>query len=116
MRRSRLTAKTAREGSPSDEQADLTETQTPSSLSSRWKTVPLTSCTLRFRMWGMAFSGLLMRTLGYLASAVRRNALAFWTASACSGSCSTASSSASASEALKLSPPDRVLTLRRVPL
>ena len=65
--RSRLTANTAREGRPSDEQADLTETQTLSASSSRWNTVPLTFSTLRFRMWGMALSGLLMRTFWILA-------------------------------------------------
>ena len=62
--RSRLTANTAREGVPSVEQADLTDTQTPFSPSARWKAVPLTPWTLRFRMWGMAVAGLLIRTLG----------------------------------------------------
>lgn len=33
LRRSRLTANTALDGRPSDEQADLTDTQTPCSLS-----------------------------------------------------------------------------------
>ena len=64
LRRSRLTANTAREGRPSDEQADLTETQTPLASNSRWNTVPLTFWTLRFSTWGMACSGLLMRTSG----------------------------------------------------
>ena len=46
LRRSWLTANTAREGRPSEEQADLTETQTPLASSSRWNTVPFTFCTL----------------------------------------------------------------------
>ncbi len=37
LRRSWLTANTAREGRPSEEQADLTETHTPWASSSRWK-------------------------------------------------------------------------------
>ena len=47
---SRLTANTALEGVPSVEQADLTDTQTPSSPSARWKAVPFTPVTLRLRM------------------------------------------------------------------
>ena len=35
---------------------------TPVSYTHLWNTVPLTFSTLRFRMWGMALSGLLMRT------------------------------------------------------
>ena len=101
FRRSRLTANTAREGRPSDEQADLTDTQTPSASSSRWNTVPLTFSTLRFRMWGIAFSGLLMCTFGYLLRASRRKAFASFTRAVRGGSSPTADSSAVSSEAAK---------------
>ena len=64
LRRSPLTASTAREGIPAAEQADLTDTQTPSAANACWKASPRTPCTLRFRMCGTALSGLLMRTFG----------------------------------------------------
>ena len=99
--RSRLTANTAREGRPSDEQADLTETQTPSASSSRWHTVPLTFSTLRFRMWGMALSGLLMRTYGYLLRAARRYRFASFTRAERSGSSFTAEFRAVSREAAR---------------
>ena len=98
LRRSWLTANTAREGRPSEEQADLTETHTPLASSSRWNTVPFTFCTLRFKICGTAVSGLLMRTLGYWASPVRRRAFRARMCSTRAGSPLTAFSSASASE------------------
>ena len=62
LRRSRLTANTALDGIPSEEQADLTETQTPCSLRACWNRVPLMPVTLTLMMCGTAVSGLLMRT------------------------------------------------------
>ena len=64
---SRLTAKTAREGVPSVEQADFTETQTPRSARACWKRVPLTPWTLRLRMWEEGVSKVNVSVLYFLA-------------------------------------------------
>ena len=63
--RSRLTANTALDGSPSEEQADFTDTHTPRPDRACWNRLPRTPATLRLRMWGTAPAGLLMRTWGY---------------------------------------------------
>ena len=62
--RFRLTANTARDGVPSTEQADFTDTQTPRASSAAAIAAPRTPSTLKFRICGIACSGLLIATLG----------------------------------------------------
>ena len=53
----------------------LPDTQTPSRSRALWKAGPRTPSTLRFRMWGTASSGLLIRTLGKAAKNRRSSRL-----------------------------------------
>ena len=60
--RFRLTANTARDGVPSTEQADFTDTQTPRASSAAAIAAPRTPSTRKFRICGIAWSGLLIAT------------------------------------------------------
>ena len=70
--RERLTAKTARLGRASEEQADFTEMQISASASFACTAEPRLPAILKFRMCGTASAGLLMLTFFSLESAARR--------------------------------------------